>query len=72
VSGGIKMKITIKIGEVEVTIAEEHQLTKRSYDEDMHLKCRTIAQELYEKYMEDRKTQAEDLVGTSVSLAKEA
>ena len=65
------MKISIKIGEVEVTIAEEHQLTTRKYDEDMHLKCKTIAQELYEKYMEERKTQTEDEIRTSMSLAKE-
>lgn len=65
------MKISIKIGEVEVTIAEERQLTTRKYDEDMHLKCKIIAQELYEKYMEERKTQAEDEIRTLMSLAKE-
>lgn len=45
------MKVCIKIGEVEVTIAEENQRTSREFDDRIQLKCLTTAKELYEKYM---------------------
>lgn len=41
------MKVSIKIGEVEVTIAEENRKTSREYDENITCDCIRIAKEFY-------------------------
>ena len=55
------MKIAIKIGEVEVTIAEENERTSREFDDRIQLECLTMAKDLYEKYIQRTKqTQKEE------------
>ena len=49
------MKVCIKIGEVEVTIAEENQRTSREFNDRIQLECLTMAKDLYEKYIQGNK-----------------
>lgn len=53
------MRVQVKIGDVEVVMAEENQRTSKEFDDALKLQCQTLAQMLYEKYMQNKSNDEE-------------